>query len=88
MRKKGVLLGLIETMNFIHKKKCTDFKIPVLFSTFYDCLDVALMSSDSRKFDEIGCKFLSEDTSEGGFPSTRWAPENEVDGLFLFGNFG
>ena len=88
MRKKGVLLSLIETMNFIHKKKCTDLEIPVLFGTFYDCLNIAFMSSDGRKFDEISLKFFSEDTSEGSFPSARWAPENEIDGLFLFGNFG
>ncbi len=88
MGQKSVLLSFVETVDFIYEKDGADFEIPVGFGALNYGFDVTFLGGNGGDFDEVGIEFVSENAGESGFTSTGWAPENEIDWLAFFDDFG
>ncbi len=88
MGKEGILLGFVETVNFIDKEDGASLEVPVLAGALDDRFDIFLAGSDGGDFDKVGFELMREDASEGGLAGAWWPPEDEVDGLAFFDNFG
>ena len=76
MRKKSVLLGFIEAVNFVNEKNSTGLEIPVGFGALDDRFDIFLAGGNGGDFYKISIKLASEDAGEGGFASAGWTPKN------------
>ena len=88
MGEEGVLLSFIETVDFVDKKNGADFEIPVGFGALNYGFNITFLGGDGGDFDKVGIEFVSENASKGGFTCAWWSPENEIDRLALFDDFG
>ena len=88
MRKKSVLLGFIETVNFVDEKNGASLKIPILAGALNDGFDIFFAGGHGGDFDEVGIEFVGEDAGKGGFAGTWRAPKNQVDRLAFFDDLG
>ena len=75
-RKEGVLLGLVETVDFVHEDDGAHAVGPVFLGLEHDLADFLNAAGDGGKIDEGGLRLQGDDPGEGRFPDPGRAPED------------
>ncbi len=81
---KGVLLGFVKTMYFIHKTEGSDPIGPVSLCLLHNFLDFFYTAGDGAEIHEIGVDAIGYDFSQGGFAHAGRAPENHRGNHVIF----
>src|SRR5262252_3990699 len=76
MGKKGVLLRLVETMNFVDKDDRAGAVLTCAVGVRHDLLDFLDPGKHRREFDELGLSNTCDDLRQGCFTGARRTPEN------------
>src|SRR5277367_3676474 len=76
MGEKGILLRLVEAMNFIDENDGSGAVLASAVGVAHDLLDLLDPDHHGGKSDEIGLGDAGDDLSESGLARARWSPED------------
>ncbi len=88
MREEGVLLGLVETVDFVDEQDCLPsvvFLLPTRFSN--DFPNLFHTRKHGTEVDEMAIRGFGHDPGNCGFSGSRGAPEYHRKNLALFSRF-
>src|SRR5215475_3913835 len=84
MRKKRVLLGLVETMNFVDENNRAGAILPRALGVGHHLFDFLDARQHGRELDEVGLGHARDDLGELGLAGPRWPPENQGTWIIAF----